>query len=62
MYGFQMSTDMQLKEVFRTNFVLCNLVAPPLSARKHRNRSEQLREIRHTLRVVGPWISLDSWQ
>ena len=39
-----------------------NLVAPPFSANKHRNRSEQLREIRHTLNVVGPWISLDGWQ
>ena len=39
-----------------------NLVAPPLSANKHRNRSEQLRGIRHTLNVVGPRISLDGWQ
>ena len=30
----------QLKEVFRTNLSYVNLVAPPLSANKHRNRTD----------------------
>ena len=52
----------QMKKVFRTILSYVNLVAPPLSANKHRNRSEQMREIQHTLSIVGPWISLDGWQ
>ena len=56
--SFQMSTDSSRK-FFALILSYVNLVAPPLSVNKHRNRSEQLREIRHTLNVVGPWISLD---
>ena len=62
LYGFQKSMD-SWRKFFALILSCCvNLVAPPLSANEHQNRLEQLREICHTLSVVGPWISLDGWQ